>query len=156
MNLSEQLAKQIRDMHSGNNMTGVNLKDALEGVTWQMATHKVEGFNTIAALTFHINYYIHGVIPVFEGGTLDIHDKYSYDGPEINSEADWNRLLGQLWSDGEKLATLVAGLPNEKLFEPFVKEKYGNYFRNILGIIEHTHYHMGQIILLKKQIKAES
>jgi len=28
--------------------------------------------------------------------------------------------------------------------------KYGNYFRNIVGVIEHIHYHLGQIVLIKK------
>ncbi|MDC8004162.1 DUF1572 domain-containing protein [Aureisphaera galaxeae] len=153
MSIQEQLAKQIRDMHSGPNMTGVNLTDALEGVTWQMANQKVGELNTIGVLVFHINYYIHGVIPVFGGGTLDIHDKYSYDAPEITSEADWNRRLDQFWADGEKLAAHVEQLPDEKLFAPFVKEKYGNYFKNIMGIVEHTHYHLGQIVIIKKQIR---
>ena len=31
-------------------------------------------------------------------------------------------------------------------------EKYGNYFRNLTGIIEHLHYHLGQIVLIKKLI----
>jgi hypothetical protein len=29
-------------------------------------------------------------------------------------------------------------------------EKYGNYYRNIHGIIEHIHYHLGQIVLIEK------
>jgi hypothetical protein len=31
-----------------------------------------------------------------------------------------------------------------------VEEKYGSVLRNIMGVIEHTHYHLGQIVLLKK------
>jgi hypothetical protein len=31
--------------------------------------------------------------------------------------------------------------------------KYGNYYRNLHGIIEHTHYHLGQIVLIKKLLK---
>ncbi|HAI83731.1 MAG TPA: DUF1572 domain-containing protein, partial [Chitinophagaceae bacterium] len=29
----------------------------------------------------------------------------------------------------------------------------GTYYRNILGLIEHTHYHLGQIALIKKIIR---
>ncbi|MBX2829455.1 MAG: DinB family protein [Flavobacteriaceae bacterium] len=156
MTIQQQLAQQIRDMLSGSNMTGVTLQDALEGVSWQMANEKIDPLNNIGVLVFHINYYMHGVIPVFEGGTLDIRDKYSYDAPPISSASDWQQLKDQLWRDGEKLADHVAKLPSEKLKEAFVKEAYGSYFRNILGIIEHTHYHLGQIVLLKKQILAQS
>jgi len=41
-------------------------------------------------------------------------------------------------------------LPESKLSETFLDEKYGNYYRNIHGIIEHTHYHLAQIVLIKK------
>ena len=41
-------------------------------------------------------------------------------------------------------------LPETMLWETFADEKYGNYYRNIHGIIEHTHYHLGQIVLIKK------
>ncbi len=34
-------------------------------------------------LTQHVNYYISGVLNVFDGGTLDIRDKLSFDFPAI-------------------------------------------------------------------------
>ena len=43
-------------------------------------------------------------------------------------------------------------MPNDKLEEIFVDEKYGTYRRNIEGIIEHSYYHLGQISLIKKMI----
>ena len=36
------------------------------------------------------------------------------------------------------------------LFLVFVKPEYGNYYRNLHGLIEHTHYHLGQVALIKK------
>jgi len=45
---------------------------------------------------------------------------------------------------------LIEQLPEAKLGEIFSEEKYGTYYRNIHGIIEHTHYHLGQIVLIKK------
>ncbi|MGN6163930.1 MAG: hypothetical protein ACTHOF_05245 [Flavisolibacter sp.] len=41
-------------------------------------------------------------------------------------------------------------MADSKLDEIFVDEKYGTYYRNLQGIIEHTHYHLGQIVLIKK------
>jgi len=46
-------------------------------------------------------------------------------------------------------ASLVEQLPQSKLSEIFAEEKYGNYYQNIHGIIEHSHYHIGQIVLIK-------
>jgi hypothetical protein len=41
-------------------------------------------------------------------------------------------------------------MQDEKLKDVFVEEKYGTYQRNIDGMIEHSYYHLGQIVLIKK------
>lgn len=41
---------------------------------------------------------------------------------------------------------------DEKLDSTFAGENYGIYQRNIEGIIEHSYYHLGQIVLTKKII----
>lgn len=150
MNLSAQIAKHFRDVHFGGNWTSVNLKETLNDVTWQQATKKIYSFNTIATLVFHINYYVSAVTKVLQGEPLTAHDKYSFDLQPIQSQEDWERLLNNTWSDAENFARLIEQLPENKLGETFSDEKYGNYYRNIHGIIEHTHYHLGQIVLIKK------
>ena len=150
MNLSAQIAKHFRDVHFGGNWTSVNLKETLNDVTWQQATTKISSFNTIAILVFHINYYVSAVTKVLEGEPLTAHDKYSFDLQPIQNQEEWERLLNNTWSDAENFARLIEQLPENKLGETFSDEKYGNYYRNIHGIIEHTHYHLGQIVLIKK------
>jgi hypothetical protein len=150
MNLPSQIAKQFLDVHFGGNWTSVNLKETLSDVTWQQATTKVHSFNTIAALVYHINYYVSAVLKVLQGGLLEAHDKYSFDLPSIQSQQDWKKLLHKLFTDAENFASLIEGLPDSKLAEIFIEEKYGTYYRNLQGIIEHTHYHLGQIVLIKK------
>ena len=97
-----------------------------------------------------MNYFVSVVIKVLEGGPLDAHDKYSFDLPPIRSEEDWEKLLAKTWTDVENFAGLIEQLPEGKLWEDFSDNKYGNYYRNIHGIIEHSHYHLGQIVLIKK------
>jgi hypothetical protein len=149
-NLPGQIANHFKQVHFGGNWTDVNLKQTLSDVTWQQATTKVYSLNTIAVLTYHINYFVVAVLNVLQGIPLTAHDKYSFDLPPIQSEEDWKKLLDKIWSDAEKFVTLVEQLPENKLNEIFVLEKYGTYHRNLLGVIEHTHYHLGQIVLLKK------
>lgn len=57
-----------------------------------------------------------------------------------------------MWSEAELFANLIELLPEATLWEPFTDEKYGTYYRNIQGIIEHTHYHLGQIVVIKKML----
>lgn len=153
MNLAIQIANQFREVQLNGNWVSTNLKVQLSDVSWKEATTKIGSLNTIAALTFHINYYIAGVNQVLEGGSLDIRDKYSFNLPPIESEEDWQKLLNKVWHDAEKFADLVEELPDEKLMTGFVDKKYGSYYRNILAMIEHSYYHLGQIVLLKKLIK---
>ena len=153
MNTVVQIAKHFRDVHFGGNWTSVNLKESLHDVTWTEATARLYSFNTIAALVYHINYYVKAVLKVLEGEPLDAHDKFSFDVPAINSAEDWEQLRNTLWTDAENFAALIEQLPDAKLHDVFVEEKYGTYYRNLHGIIEHTHYHLGQIVLLKKLLR---
>ncbi len=153
---STQLAKHFRDMHFGGNWTCVNLKDILNDVSWQQANAKIEDLNTIGVLVFHINYYISAVLKVLEGEPLEAHDKFSFDAPEIRSEEDWQQLLAKVFSEAESFAKKLEQLDEAKLFEDFTDAKYGNYYRNMFGIIEHTHYHLGQISLIKKMLRHHS
>jgi hypothetical protein len=67
--------------------------------------------------------------------------------------------LAKIYSDNfhyaEKLEVLIETMPEEKLYQNFEEEKYGNYYRNLTGMIEHTHYHLGQIVLIKKMVQQE-
>lgn len=150
MNVTGQIAKHFREIHFGGNWTSVNLKDNLEDLSWQQATTQVYSFNTIATLVYHMNYYVSAVLKVLQGEALNAKDIYSFDHPPILSQADWEKLLEKTWADAEKFASLIEQLQEIKLWETFSDEKYGNYYRNIHGIIEHCHYHLGQIVLIKK------
>ncbi len=154
MNLTTQIANQFRAVHSGGNWTASNLQDVLAGLDWQQASKKLDSFNTIAALVYHINYYVSAVSKVLEGEALTAKDQYSFDHPPVQSAGDWNKLLDQTRTDAERFARLVEQLPDSKLTETFADEKYGNYYRNLTGVIEHTHYHLGQIVIIKKILEA--
>jgi len=149
-----QLAKRFREvLLDGLWIANTNFKDQLKDVTWEQATAKVGSLNTIAMLTFHIDYYIAGLIRVFEGGDLEIRDQYSFDLPPIESHEQWEELLNKLWNDSEKFASLLEQMPDSKMDEVFVDGKYGTYLRNIDGMTEHCYYHLGQITLIKKLMK---
>lgn len=150
MILTAQIAKHFREVHFGVNWSWSNLKDNLADVTWEQATTQVHGLNTIAALVFHIHYFVGVTLKVLQGGPLEGSDKYSFDLPPIQSQEDWENLLAKVWADAETYANLIEQLPEQQLWEVFSQEKYGNYYRNLHGIIEHAHYHLGQIVVIKK------
>jgi len=156
MSLTKQIAKHFREVHFGGNWTWSNLKDNITGVTWQQATTKVYDLNTIAILVYHVNYYVSAVLEVFQGKGLNASDKFSFACPPIHSEEDWQALTHKALTEAAALADLIETMPEERLWETFADEKYGNYYRNLHGIIEHTHYHLGQIALIKKILQQQN
>ncbi len=148
---NHQLANRFREVIlNGTWIANTNFKDQLSNVNWQIATTKLESLNTIAVLAQHIHYYINGIKSVLKGGTLDIKDKFSFDFPSIASQNDWETFLSKFWTDSEEFANLIEQMSNEKLKQIFVEEKYGTFQRNIDAMIEHSYYHLGQIVLIKK------
>lgn len=155
MHTAAQIAKHLKEVHSGGNWTWVNLQDTLKDITWQQAITKVYNFNTIAVLTNHIGYYTTAILNVLRGNPLEAKDELSFTHPPINNECDWQAMITKLNDDWQALVAAVEQLPDERLGEVFVADKYGIYYRNLHGLIEHTHYHMGQLTLLKKIVQAE-
>ena len=153
MSLVKQTAVRFREVIlSGKWIANTNFYDLLQDVNLQQATTRIGDLNTIAMLTFHIPYYIAGILQVFEGGTLDIRDKFSFDMPDLTEESQWEEMKQKLWEDAEKFSYHIENMTKEQLHGVFVDEKYGNFLRNIDAMIEHSYYHMGQIVLLKKML----
>ena len=141
-------------MLSGTWIANTNFQAQISETSWQEATDKIGDLNTVALLTFHINYYLEGINHVFAGGTLDIKDKFSFDMPEINSEQEWQSLVERFVENAKKFVNAVENLSHDMLDQPFTDAKYGSYQRNIEGVIEHSYYHLGQVVLIRKLVSA--
>jgi len=150
---TKRIANQLREVYFGKNWSGPYFTQQIEGVTWEQAITQVHDINTIATLVYHINYYPKGVSAYLDGGELEIRDKFSFDHPPIQSQKDWEDLLEDVYQTGEKFASQIEKLPDSILDKTFYDKAYGTYARNFMGIIEHFHYHLGQIVLLKKFLK---
>lgn len=150
MKITEHIARHLKEVYLGNNWTDSDLKSQLEGLSWEEAVAQVYGFNTIATLVFHMNYFVRVMLGALNTGRLEGKDIDSFDHPPISSQEDWNQQLEETWQDVEALAVAIAEFPEERLGERFFEEKYGTYYRNFHGIIEHCHYHLGQVVLIRK------
>lgn len=153
MELPKYISKRVKEvLLDGKWIANTNFKEQISNVSWIQANKKINGLNSIALLTYHINYYLEGLNKVFSEGVLDISDKYSFDMPPVNSELDWLQMVNTFIYNAELFVSNVEKINEEKLFQNFVKEEYGNYLRNIEGVIEHSYYHLGQVVLIKKLI----
>ena len=145
------LANRIREVFlNGTWIANTNYKATLETTEWGIAVQKQDAANSIAALTFHVNYYLSGLLNIFRGGNLEISDALSFDMPPISGQADWATLVAALLDNAEAFAQTIESMEDAALDLPFVDARYGSILRNIEGVIEHSYYHLGQIVLLKK------
>jgi hypothetical protein len=154
--ITTQIASHLRSVYFGGNWTSVNYKETLADVTWKQACLAPAGFNSIAVLTHHASYYLHAIAAVLRGMPLTAKDADSFNLPAIHSEQEWQDYLNGIWQAANETATLISQLPDSKLHETFVQEKYGTVYRNLTGVIEHLHYHLGQIVFLKKMLSGSS
>lgn len=151
MSRNEDLANRLKEVYlNGRWIANTNFKEQILNVSWEQATRKIDSLNTIAALTYHINYYLVGLLKAFDNGKLEMSDKYSFDLKEIYSAEDWNELVDDFLNNAEQFINTVEKMDDQIFDQPFIDEKYGTYLRNIEGVIEHSYYHLGQISLIKK------
>lgn len=151
MTRNQFMANRLREvLLNGHWIANTNYKKQIEGLNWQLAIRKIGDLNTIAALTYHINYYLEGLLNALESGKLEISDKYSFDLPPITSEMDWSRLVVNFLDNAENFADKIELIEDTILDKPFISPKYGTLLRNIEGVIEHSYYHLGQILLIRK------
>lgn len=153
MTSSAKLALRLRELFiDGLWVANTNYRNELTKVDFAQAVKVHANLNSIAALSFHINYYLHGILQFLETGNLSISDKYSFDMPELKGGEDWDSLRTAVLANAEAFATAVEVMEEATLNSHFVKPEYGDYRRNIEVLIEHSWYHLGQIVLIRKLI----
>lgn len=96
-----------------------------------------------------MNYYLNSVSGAVAGKGRNAKHELSFAHPPIASQQDWQDLVDKTFTDAETFAQLIEQMPEEKFWEN-ISEKHGTFYTNIQGVIEHNHYHLGQIVILKK------
>jgi uncharacterized damage-inducible protein DinB len=151
MTQNKDLADRLKEVVlEGYWIANTNFNDQLIDMDWKAATKKIKPTHSIADLAQHIHYYISGLLNVFNTGKLEIQDKFSFSFPPIKSQKSWDEFKDKLWKDTAELCQLIERMTPEELNQDFVDKRYGSYQRNIEALIEHSYYHLGQIVLIKK------
>jgi Protein of unknown function (DUF1572) len=149
--ITHELARHIREIHFGNNWTDVDMTMVLKDVTWQQAVATpIPNANSIAVLVFHMNFYLNYVHKSIKEGVYPFEHNDSFKVSPIQSETDWQALLQKTWDDAEAFAQTVEKLSVSPNFFNAVPPYHNSFYKNLQGIVEHNHYHLGQIVLLKK------
>lgn len=153
MKTTELIARHIIEVFEGGNWSDVNIKDTLRNVNFKEATTVTKAsYNTIASLLYHTAFYNEIVRQRLQGINPHIDNSNGFDLPVVQNENDWIQLKQRCFQSSHDLAEAVLKLPEEKLMDLTVTG-HSSHYKTLHGVVEHAHYHLGQIVLLKKLIK---
>jgi uncharacterized damage-inducible protein DinB len=151
MKITSLVAGHIADVVHGN-WTEIYLDDVIADVTYAEAVNVLPGAGyTIAALLYHIAFYNNIVLQRLQGGHPKIDGLNGFD-VHVNSAEEWLALKQNSLSAFKQLAAYVEAMPVEQLWQTTGTESH-TFYKSLHGIAEHAHYHLGQIVLLKKLIR---
>lgn len=156
MRPTERIAKALIDAFTGENWTDVNIQQTLQGISFEMAQRRVPFTeNTIAKILYHLKY---SNLLVAERATgnpaVYNNEKDGFNAPFLNSDEDWQKLIDETFLSVEILHQKIKDFNPEKLDEPII-EGFSSAYRNFQGIVEHAHYHLGQIVMIKKFLESQ-
>jgi len=154
MNIAEHIARHLRDVYAGQNWTEVNLQDTLEDITYEEASQLTPAsVNTIAGLVHHLAFWNRVMAQRMAGIRVEIPESNGYDNSPLLEAGQWQHLKKECFQTGEALAHVISVLPTARL-EQEILPGYPTAYKSLQGCVEHVHYHLGQIVLLKQLIRA--
>ena len=147
----ERLADEIRRSADGDPWHGPSFNAAVRGVSARQATRPlVPGGHTIWEIVLHTGCWYAEVLQVVKGQTYrNVPNPEQWPQAGDESPGAWKALVTSVIESGKQLAAAVAPLSDEDLARPIEGREYDLGFL-LHGLAQHTAYHSGQIVLLKK------
>ena len=145
MSKSAFIASRIHALFFGPNWTETSLSELIQNHRFAEFLNSKVGTNSAASVLFHIHYYQKAQLSVLQGGPLLARDSESFDHPKWVNESDWLQFGTDVLETGRELELAASKLPESTWSEPFVKAEYGSYETNLIGMLEHSYYHFGQL-----------
>lgn len=155
VSLSTTLARHFRQAYTGGSFSERYLEAELRALNHRQANTSLRGANTVAALAYHLHFYVAGMQSALTGGELDTRDGASWETPAIETEEAWRQLIDECLATGEAFAKTLEALPEDALHEPFHAPTNSSTFVNALGVLEHVYYHLGQVVLLRRELEED-
>lgn len=148
-------ARQLREVYFGGNWTAVHVFAVVEDLNVAELNIQYKGNHSLLELIYHQYYFVTSLKMVLKGEPLTTKDIYSFDHPPVTTMEEWKEFLDLIRKTVIEVVEMLEKTTDDQLLQPFVRPEYGTFFRNFQGVVEHTHYHLGQITLLKKLIREQ-
>lgn len=156
MGITEAIAQHVLDVHQGNNWTEVDLAHTLHDVTLAEATTCTPASpNTIAALLHHLTFWNRVMARRAQGQSTEVGPANGFDAPVLRTEQDWADLRADNLRSAQELAAAIRAFDEANL-EAAILPNYASAYKNLQGAVEHLHYHLGQLVILKNLVRYQA
>lgn len=150
---SRRLADQLERSFRGGAWHGPSLSEALAGLSAADAHRRVvPGAHTVAEIAWHAAFWLDAARRRITGeATPALVEGADFPPPAADPEAAWADTLGRLEAAHRGLYDAVAELDDERLDGPAAGSD-PTVRGLLLGVLQHSAYHGGQIVLLRKAL----
>ena len=152
MNETTRIADQIERCWSGPAWHGPALSEILEDVDAdQAARHPIENAHSIWELVLHAAAWAEAARASLESGETHLSDEENFPPVLASEPSTWEAAKRRLESAHHDLAAAVKALEDSELSRT-VRGMNFQFSLYVLfhGVVQHSLYHAGQIVLLKK------
>ena len=147
----ECIVDLLQTGYNGSPWHGPSLMGNLDGITAAQAVQKpIPNGHCVWELVQHVTAWVNVAINTIDGQQYAILP-VEQDWPAMSGtdEGAWQAAVGILDSSMEALIAAVGEIEDEKLWDNLPGMEFNMYWL-LMGVVQHSAYHAGQIGLLKK------
>jgi uncharacterized damage-inducible protein DinB len=143
-----RIADQLRQVYEGPAWLGPALKPILSEITQNRAARRpIVNAHTIWELTLHIAAWMR----IARERLAATHPRDHTEGENWPAMVgSWHDALAVLEREERQLEEAMASFPDKRLNKPAPATEPQTFYELLHGVVQHTAYHAGQIVLLKK------
>jgi uncharacterized damage-inducible protein DinB len=150
MKETERIAEQLKRAFYGEAWSGPSVMDAVRGVPVDLAARtRISDSHSIWELVHHITAWVDIARLRVLGQQVEVTPEINFPPVTGASEAEWVGSVQKMADAEEELRRTILQLAESRLEEPGVKDGHSVYVL-LHGVVQHSLYHAGQIMLLRK------
>ena len=154
MNEIERITAQVVSGYRDGAWPGVSVRELLRSLSpTEAAAHPVASVHSAWEIALHLGVWRDVIRRRLGGEAIDYQHDEDWPQPAEPTEANWQALLEELDRGHRELVETVRRLPLAKLDETVPGKPFNVYFM-LHGVAQHDLYHGGQVMLLRKALRA--
>ncbi len=152
MKENQRLKKLLKDHFNGEPWIDVAIINSLKGLKTKDAAKNIHGLNSIWQIVNHMICWRETLLKRIQGEHIPSPaDNYFFEIKD-RSAAAWNAAIKHLKESQKNLLDFLS----KEMKDPDQRSTHSNYsqYELIQGVLQHDAYHLGQIVLIRKMLKA--